>query len=250
MLANGRFFCGEMLAFMNGTQTGSNIHAYQMKVFFQNVEDQIDISGAFQYGATVRGDLEPGKKYELKDVPGGPLSFTVASDTIGGDSAGYNVSLIGNSGGPTAYYWYAQLSRSKDEKNEQFPYQELTITSPDALGVWINEYDEGNMGIFDAYGDNTGPGFNVYVTYTTQDEKGNNKVDAIHATSGDVTRDAYGTTTVSFKGTQEDFQLDVRFERSDYVPGTWGVYDSSGRMTYITRMFTSGISISEFSTGG
>lgn len=42
----------------------------------------------------------------------------------------------------------------------------------------------------------------------------------------------------------------VRFERSDYVPGTWGVYDSSGRMTYITRMFTSGISISEFSTGG
>ena len=27
MLANGRFFCGEMLAFMNGTQTGSNSEA-------------------------------------------------------------------------------------------------------------------------------------------------------------------------------------------------------------------------------
>ena len=54
----------------------------------------------------------------MKDVPGGTLSFTVASDTIGGDSAGYNVSLIGNSGGPTAYYWYAQLSRSKVQNND------------------------------------------------------------------------------------------------------------------------------------
>ena len=40
---------------------GSNIHAYQMKVFFQNVEDQIDISGAFQYGATVHGDWSRGR---------------------------------------------------------------------------------------------------------------------------------------------------------------------------------------------
>lgn len=50
---------------------------YALKVFFQDVADRIDISGAFSYGTHVSDTLTPGTTYELKTVPGGPLKFKV-----------------------------------------------------------------------------------------------------------------------------------------------------------------------------
>ena len=50
---------------------------YQLQVQFENVEDQLEISGGFQYGVTVSKDLKQGEECTVDFVPGGALHFTV-----------------------------------------------------------------------------------------------------------------------------------------------------------------------------
>ena len=48
------------------------------------MDEQIDIAGKFQYGATVSEDLNPGETYTITYVPGGSVSFTVTPDSAMG----------------------------------------------------------------------------------------------------------------------------------------------------------------------
>lgn len=57
---------------------------YKLKIFFTGVDEQIDIAGKFQYGATVSEDLNPGETYTITYVPGGSVSFTVTPDSAMG----------------------------------------------------------------------------------------------------------------------------------------------------------------------
>ena len=50
---------------------------YELQMQFENVEDELEISGAFQYGVTVSKDLKQGEECTLDFVPGGALHFTV-----------------------------------------------------------------------------------------------------------------------------------------------------------------------------
>ena len=209
---------------------------YQLKVFFRNVEDEIDISGSFQYRAKLSDMLEPGQTYYLKDVPGGTLSFTVTPpETPPVSTDGYSLSLTGGSSGPTAYYWCAQLSRNSDSTGDELPFSEMTITSDDAVGVWVNENDGTNLGIFNAYGDNAGPRFTLYASYTGEDSQR----ESLTASPSDVTQDDCGTT-VHFKGVNGNLQVDVQFRRSDAIEGTQS--NSGGKWSYITNTIHATIS--------
>ncbi len=84
---------------------------YKLKIFFTGVEEQIDIAGKFQYGATVSEDLNPGETYTITYVPGGSVSFTVTPDSDRPLTASYGLNLSGYSGGPTTYYWSANHLR-------------------------------------------------------------------------------------------------------------------------------------------
>ena len=204
---------------------------YALKVFFQDVADRIDISGAFSYGTHVSDTLTPGTTYELKTVPGGPLKFKVTPEIPDvPNGQGYTLYLGGGSGGPTAYYWNAQIVRNKDEKGEELPYQDLTITSQDAMGVWVSEDD---FTIFNGYGDKTGPSFSLGVTYTTEDEDGKLLNDWISAGQDDIIENQDGVTTVRFTSSKEDLQVDVTFKLEDAAADTHTTYQ--GKNSYITN---------------
>lgn len=44
---------------------------YELQMQFENVEDELEISGGFQYGVTVSKDLKPGESCTVDFVPGG-----------------------------------------------------------------------------------------------------------------------------------------------------------------------------------
>lgn len=50
---------------------------YELQMQFENVEDQLEISGGFQYGVTVSKELKQGEHCTVDYVPGGSLQFTV-----------------------------------------------------------------------------------------------------------------------------------------------------------------------------
>lgn len=216
---------------------------YQLRMIFKNVEDWIDISGYFQYGANVSTTVIPGETYELEYVPGGTIQFTVAKDSPSVRYGDYTLSMGGDSGGPTTYYW--QVNIIKEEKNDDasktsseseaepdpliFPFRELTIDSDDAMGVWVNEE---NQGIFDAYGDGTGPGCSLGITYETEDEDGKNKNDFITANAGSVIENEKGKTVIRFSA--DDIQADLEFRKDDAVADTI-VQNNHDQFAYITN---------------
>lgn len=53
---------------------------YELQMQFENVEDQLEISGGFQYGVTASKDLKPGESCTLDFMPGGALHFTVTPE--------------------------------------------------------------------------------------------------------------------------------------------------------------------------
>lgn len=56
------------------TEVSAKNH-YQLRMNFSDVEDELDISGSFQYGVTVSNDLKQGQTYEAEFVPGGKITF-------------------------------------------------------------------------------------------------------------------------------------------------------------------------------
>ncbi len=211
---------------------------YELKVFFKNVEENIDISGVFHYGATVSDSLIPGEEYTIDNVPGGSVSFTVTPNKYIPSAGGYSFSLSGGQGGPTSYYWTANIFTDRttseaDEDSEEtpiLPYNTLNISTDDAMGVWVKE---DSFDIFTAYGDGTGPGLSAGVTYTTKDENDNNKNEFITSTKNDIIENSDGITTVRLKGKKEDLQIDIQFKREDAVEDTISQYN--GIYSYITN---------------
>lgn len=55
-------------------------NGYELQMQFENVEDQLEISGGFQYGVTASKDLKPGESCTLDFMPGGTLHFTVTPE--------------------------------------------------------------------------------------------------------------------------------------------------------------------------
>ena len=224
---------------------------YKLKIFFTGVEEQIDIAGKFQYGATVSEDLNPGETYTITYVPGGSVSFTVTPDSDRPLTASYGLNLSGYSGGPTTYYWSANMTRqqlmqqsgenaaeeeptveSEEERKEPdvvFPYSDLTITTDSAMGVWINEQ---NQTITTAYGDNTGPFLSLGINYSTRDENGKALSEFVQAAKDDVVTDENGITTITIRGTKGEVQAELSFLRSDAVADT--VSHAGDRYSYIT----------------
>ena len=224
---------------------------YKLKIFFTGVDEQIDIAGKFQYGATVSEDLNPGETYTITYVPGGSVSFTVTPDSDRPLTASYGLNLSGYSGGPTTYYWSANMTRQQlmqhsgenaaeeeptvgseeahKEPDVVFPYSDLTITTDSAMGVWINEQ---NQTITTAYGDNTGPLLSLRIEYSTRDENGKALSEFVQAAKDDVVTDENGITTITIRGTKGEVQAELSFLRSDAVADT--VSHAGDRYSYIT----------------
>lgn len=55
---------------------------YQLQMNFSDVEDELDISGSFQYGVTVSNDLKDGTTYDAEFVPGGKITFTTTPEPV------------------------------------------------------------------------------------------------------------------------------------------------------------------------
>ncbi len=203
-------------------------NSYQLKMFFINVEDVIDISGAFQYGTRVSQDLTPGKTYEITNVPGGMLSFRVSEEISNEpEQSSYGVSMSGGQGGPTAYYWSTTIYRDQDATDTAIPYDYLTLESQDAMGVWVNEE---NVNIFNGYGDNAGPGLSIAVTYNEKDENGKNKSEWVTASDKDIFFSENGSTIIDLANEAGDLQLRLTFQESDAVSGS----SSSHKVKYQT----------------
>lgn len=98
------------------------------------MDEQIDIAGKFQYGATVSEDLNPGETCTITYVPGGSVSFTVTPDSDRPLTASYGLNLSGYSGGPTTYYWSANMTRQQlmQHSGENAAEEEPAVGSEEA----------------------------------------------------------------------------------------------------------------------
>lgn len=230
---------------------GSPEEGYRLKMFFEGLEEQIDISGAFQYGSNVSETLTPGATYWLTYVPGGSVSFTVTPTVPEPQEEGYALSTRASSGGPTSFYWWANINKiapaegdstTEEDPNATFPYRELTITTPDAMGVWINEADGDIPGFLNAYGDKTGPGLRLVVTYTAKDAEDKKLTDSLVVDSSNCNLicNDNGVTIIRIAGAN-GLQLDVEFRRADAVEGAATTYN--GKNAYITN--TAHVTISD-----
>ena len=212
---------GDLTAY-GGIYTKPEGTGYQLKIFFTNVEDTIDISGAFQYGTRLSPTVVPGEVNEITSLPGGMLSFKVTDDIPNTPvGASYGLSVSGGQGGPTAYYWSASIYRGQDAVDEIMPYDRLTLESEDAMGVWINE---SNLNIFDGYGDNNGPGVSMSLTYNEKDENGKIKNEWIQASENNIIVNENGTTSILLSNEKGDLQLKLTFSMENAVPGTSSSY--------------------------
>lgn len=81
-------------------------------MFFEGLEGQIDISGAFQYGSNVSEALTPGATYWITYVPGGSVSFAVTPTVPEPQEEGYALSTRASSGGPTSFYWWTNINKT------------------------------------------------------------------------------------------------------------------------------------------
>ena len=190
---------------------GSPEEGYRLKMHFEGLEEQIDISGAFQYGSNVSETLTPGATYWITYVPGGSVSFTVTPTVPEPQEEGYTLSTGASSGGLTSFYWWANINKiapaegdstTEGDPNATFPYRKLTITTPDAMGVWINETDGDIPGFLNAYGDKTGPGLRLVVTYTAKDAEDKKLTDSLVVDSSNcnLIRNDNGVTIIRITG--------------------------------------------------
>ena len=223
---------------------------YQLRMIFENVADWIEVSGYFQYGANVSNTVIPGETYELSYVPGGTVFFTVAKDSPIVHYGNYALSLNGDTGGPTTYYWQVSVNKlddglkvaseseaeiddveNPDEKTDPaiFPFKELTIDSDDAMGVWINEAEEG---IFNAYGDNSGSGLKLEITYETKNQEGSYESEILTADSDSIIENTDGKTVIRFAA--NELQADVEFTKEDAVANTL-MRNSHKQFSYLTN---------------
>lgn len=213
---------------------------YQLRMIFEDVEDQIDISGHFQYGVTINESLTPGESYVVDFVPGGKIKFSVAPSTPEEQKAGYRLEMSVGRGSETTSYWWVGVNKieesSKSDSDSEtevseFPYRELTISSDDAIGVWVNE---ANQGIFDGYGesDYNGPGCSWGITYETKDTDGTNQTEYAKLDKTSIIKNSDGNTVIRFQNQAGDLQADMEFKIEDVAGGR-----ESGKISYYNDQF-------------
>lgn len=204
---------------------------WKLKMFFEGVANRMDISGSFQYGAVVSDSLIPGEVCTVTWVPGGTLRFTVTPEAPEPGDGDYTLQLSGGSGGPTIYHWFTMLKRTTVNEDENIlPYREMTIDTEDAMGVWVNEEEQG---IVSGYGEGNGPGLSANVVYTKKNADNGFEGEWITAGEKNVIQNADGVTVIRLSGAKSPLQIDVEFRKVDAVADT--VNTHYGKNAYITN---------------
>ena len=219
---------------------------YELHIDFSNVANRVDISGEFQYATTVSQNVTGGSLVTLTYVPGGTVSFKVNEDatpSIGGE---YGATISAGSGGPTSYYVCSNLSKtpSSDATDDPFGYKDVTISTGDNMGVWVDEsawaQDSPAAGnVFNAYGDKSGPYFSLGVTFAEKNESGGNKGAWVSAKPENIIENGKGKTVVRFSA--DGLQVDVAFSSDDALKGSLiQAYTNSYIATKYTVCITDG----------
>ena len=192
------FFQYGKIAAKGGIYTkADNPDAYELDVMFENVVDQIDISGGLQYAATVSNDLQPGQTVNLIYVPGGKLSFKVTPAETPKETPAYSLDLV-STGWPsdTEMGWNLKLTDNQEHK----------LLPNTALNVFL---DSGHAIYWNVSTTNVNKIFTVEVTYT----------DGTSATlyaqqMGMSTFYFYDSNKVRFDGSLR--WVEITFDKGDY----------------------------------
>lgn len=195
---------------------------YELQIIFDNVSDQLDISGEFQFTCTINPNLNEGQEVTSDFDPAGTVNFKINKQDPVTPSEEYSISLQGGQGSLTTYYWDGKIVKPTNSSND-FEYKNITIESNDGIGAWISE---GNETIFNTYGDNSGPGLRINVTYN---DKTNEE---LIASSSNLTSDKDGTTAISLT-TNKGVIVNIEFKKEDAVEGS--VSTTSSGLTYLTK---------------
>lgn len=130
------FFTSGKVTATGGVYEKSNKSGYELRIKFENVEDQIDISGEFQYTTTPATNTEAGSTVEVKDAPGGDLSFKLTPPPAPEPEVDYKLEINGSHTGTYGLNleWSAKAQALKDT----FAQGTLDITLDEGAGFLVD----------------------------------------------------------------------------------------------------------------
>ena len=208
---------------------------YELHVIFSSVENQVDVSGEYQFSTTVSDAVEAGSTVTLSYVPGGTLSFNVTPDAMPQPKVDYSASIKGYQVGNTTYAIESSVTQTAGEgtgaSTADFRFGAQTVHTDGNQGVLINSYTIGydhDNDIFNNYGDG-GHNFWLRLTYADGSAK------SIVATSSNIASFTDGKLVVRFTDTDKNVQVDVTFDPEDALDGS---KIDNGRKAYIAQSYS------------
>lgn len=210
---------------------GDDDDGFRFKMFFDNVEDQIDISGAYQYSSTINtNEVHSGDSVTLNFGSAGEVGFKVTPEQTEPkiEYDDYEIEIKGgkaDTSTPT-YYWEAEISKTEHADVNSFPYRTLTLTNDSGTAYVINE---AGQTIFSAYG-RAGDNNQLWLGLTYED--GSTK--KITASESDILNTDHGTTKIRFKDSRKSFVADLEFSANSALSLSLDE-DEDGNLSYMTQ---------------
>lgn len=117
------------------TKEGTN-DSYELRIEFSNVQDQLDISGEFQFACTVSNTVTEGSTVTLDYNPGGSVQFKVSGSQQTNDKK-YEITLSGSQVNAEDYTVKAVATTGNTE-DTIFNYRNIEINLDDNLGFLVD----------------------------------------------------------------------------------------------------------------
>lgn len=120
---------------------GSDVSAknhYQLQMNFSDVEDQLDISGSFQYGVTVSNDLKYDTTYDAEFVPGGKITFTTTPEPVR-PAPTVKDSMILNAGSSSKGNEYINWKLTLNDGDQKMKSQRIRVKMDEGTGFLANK---------------------------------------------------------------------------------------------------------------
>ena len=214
---------GDALTDSNGTPL------YEMRVSFENVEDQLDVSGECQYTATVSEHVTPGSHVGVTFVPGGTVGFDVTPTPAPVIEGQYSLTVSGGTWfDNNKFHWQAALTDNGDASAEgglTAQYGQLEIESDEGMGFYVdaNRFDE--LLAKTAYAYDAGIKDSITITYDDE-----------NATIETLTPTRSGATEAVYTNAEGNVRVRLTFSATDVTDNRLVSADGTSFITRVARL--------------
>ena len=206
----------------NAVSDTSGNPTYQLRVSFDNVEGQLDVSGDFQYTTTVSNSVTPGSHVSLTFVPGGTVGFDVTPEPVVPVEGQYSLSITGSQWyDNNQFRWQATLTDGGDASADgglTAHYGSLGIRSGDGIGFYVSTDEFSDL--LDKNTSDMGLGDAISVEYDDED-----------ATEETLAPSRSGSTEAVYANADGTVRVRLIFSRGDVSDDRLSSNDGS---TFIT----------------